>query len=137
MLHRKAVRTVRAALRSQLNGDSLLLFVETHQHCIRRFVHANGHTYTERCGDLIISCLIIHPPVRTPLALQYLVGSAVLVWGPLCDRYGRRVVYLVSLSMFVASSVVCAVAPNIAILIAFRAIQGASGGQRARGQAPR
>ncbi len=48
---------------------------------------------------------------------------AVLVWGPLSDRYGRRPVLIVGLAVYVASGVLCAVSANVYQLIVFRILQ--------------
>lgn len=59
----------------------------------------------------------------------FLVGLAAgqLVMGPLSDRYGRRPPLLVSTAVCVVAGVVCAVAPNIAVLAMARLVQGLSG----------
>lgn len=56
----------------------------------------------------------------------FLLGFAVaqLVYGPLSDQYGRRVVLFCGLAVYVASSLVCAVADDIDTLIAARLAQG-------------
>lgn len=41
------------------------------------------------------------------------------------DRFGRRRLYAVGLALFGASSAVCAVAPDVSVLIAARSLQGA------------
>ncbi|MFL5840871.1 MAG: MFS transporter [Thermoleophilaceae bacterium] len=41
------------------------------------------------------------------------------------DRYGRRNMYALGLGLFAAASAVCALAPNVGLLIAARAVQGA------------
>jgi EmrB/QacA subfamily drug resistance transporter len=41
------------------------------------------------------------------------------------DRYGRRNLYAVGLGVFAAASAACALAPNVGLLIAARAVQGA------------
>lgn len=56
----------------------------------------------------------------------FLVGGSALVWGPFCDRYGRRPTLLLSLGIYTAASTVCAVTPNVEVLILFRAFQGAA-----------
>jgi len=42
-------------------------------------------------------------------------------------RFGTRRVYTISMAGFVLASAVCALAPNVAVLIAARAVQGATG----------
>lgn len=58
-----------------------------------------------------------------------LAGTAVApVFGTLSDIYGRRAMIIVSLALFTAGSVLCAVAPNMATLIVARGLQGLGGG---------
>ena len=51
-------------------------------------------------------------------------GLAQLVWGPLSDRFGRRPVLLAGLSLYTVASIGAMLAPNIAWLIGWRALQG-------------
>ncbi|WP_318241793.1 multidrug effflux MFS transporter [Arthrobacter pullicola] len=55
-----------------------------------------------------------------------LLGTAVgqLVIGPLSDRFGRRLPLLIGISMHVVTSLLCAIAPNIGLLIGLRVLQG-------------
>lgn len=55
-----------------------------------------------------------------------LLGLAIgqMVIGPLSDAEGRRRPLLISTSLFVVASLLCAVAPNIYVLIAARFLQG-------------
>lgn len=71
-----------------------------------------------------------------PAATQFVVSAylfglflAQLVLGPLSDRLGRRGILLVSLTVYTAMSLVCAVAPTFEILVAARFLQacGAAG----------
>lgn len=58
-----------------------------------------------------------------------LAGTAVApVFGTLSDIYGRRVMIIVSLTLFTAGSILCAVAPNMTVLIVARGLQGLGGG---------
>ncbi|RSZ56463.1 multidrug effflux MFS transporter [Massilia atriviolacea] len=50
-------------------------------------------------------------------------GGAQLVVGPLSDRFGRRPVLIWGLSLYVLASLLCAAAPNIALLIVARFLQ--------------
>jgi EmrB/QacA subfamily drug resistance transporter len=55
------------------------------------------------------------------------LGSLILVGGSLGDIYGERRVFSIGVAGFGIVSVLCAVAPDIGILIAGRALQGAFG----------
>src|SRR3989440_5276793 len=60
----------------------------------------------------------------------YLLAATAVapVFGTLSDIYGRRAMIITSLSLFVAGSVLCAVAPNLPVLILARGLQGLGGG---------
>src|SRR6201981_238588 len=60
----------------------------------------------------------------------YLLASTAVapVFGTLSDIYGRRAMIIPSLSLFIAGSVLCALAPSMPILILARALQGLGGG---------
>lgn len=55
-----------------------------------------------------------------------LLGLAIgqLVMGSLSDVYGRRKPLLLAMGLYILSSIACALAPHISMLIAFRFIQG-------------
>jgi DHA1 family bicyclomycin/chloramphenicol resistance-like MFS transporter len=59
----------------------------------------------------------------------YLIGLAVgqLFYGPVSDRFGRRPVLLVGLTLFTAASIVVACAPNAGVLIGSRVLQSIGG----------
>lgn len=61
---------------------------------------------------------------------SYLVTSTATtpIYGRLSDSYGRRNVLLASIVIFVAASVLCALATSISLLIAARIVQGIGGG---------
>src|SRR5436309_4769846 len=60
----------------------------------------------------------------------YLLASTAVapVFGTLSDIYGRRAMIIASLSLFVMGSILCAVAPNMPVLILARGLQGLGGG---------
>lgn len=65
---------------------------------------------------------------RQWIITAYLLGLGVaqLIYGPLADRYGRKPVLLVSLFFYMAFSIAAAFAGSFALMIAARALQGAS-----------
>ncbi|MGH7922605.1 MAG: MDR family MFS transporter, partial [Candidatus Dormibacteraceae bacterium] len=60
----------------------------------------------------------------------YLLTSttSVPLWGRLADIAGRRRILLLGLALFVGGSVLCGLAPNMPLLIAFRVLQGIGAG---------
>ena len=55
------------------------------------------------------------------------LAAFVLVGGSLGDRYGRRRVFMVGIAWFGAASLTCALATDIGLLVAARALQGVGG----------
>jgi EmrB/QacA subfamily drug resistance transporter len=67
--------------------------------------------------------------------LSWVVGAYLLaatavtpLFGKLSDVYGRRIILLICVSIFIVGSIACAVAPTMWTLIAARALQGLGGG---------
>ena len=67
--------------------------------------------------------------------LSWVVGAYLLsatavtpLFGKLSDIYGRRVILLTGVIIFVLGSVACALAPTLWVLVAARAVQGIGGG---------
>jgi len=73
----------------------------------------------------------LHAPAATvQLTLTAcLAGMALgqLVVGPMSDRWGRRRPLLTGLAVYVVATALCAVAPNVESLVAFRLLQGLAG----------
>ncbi|WMD08391.1 multidrug effflux MFS transporter [Streptomyces sp. FXY-T5] len=73
----------------------------------------------------------LHAPAATvQLTLTAcLAGMALgqLVVGPMSDRWGRRRPLLAGLAVFVVATVLCALAPTVEMLVAFRLAQGLAG----------
>jgi len=71
------------------------------------------------------------PEYQTNLTLTLFFvfyAVAILVWGPLSDRYGRRPILLVGLSCYTLAGALCAIAPNIYLLMLFRIMQAVGAG---------
>ncbi|WP_406478598.1 multidrug effflux MFS transporter [Streptomyces sp. NBC_01615] len=73
----------------------------------------------------------LHAPASTvQLTLTAcLAGMALgqLVVGPMSDRWGRKRPLLAGLAVYVVATVLCALAPNVELLVAFRLAQGLAG----------
>ncbi|MFG1344593.1 MFS transporter [Xanthobacter autotrophicus DSM 431] len=63
------------------------------------------------------------------VSLAYLVAfaSTLPIFGRLCQMFGRKSLYLIGYAVFVAASALCALAPDMPSLIAFRVLQGMGG----------
>jgi EmrB/QacA subfamily drug resistance transporter len=57
-------------------------------------------------------------------AYLLLLGTLVLIGGSAGDRYGRRKVFAVGVTLFALASLACALSPGVGFLIAARALQG-------------
>jgi EmrB/QacA subfamily drug resistance transporter len=55
------------------------------------------------------------------------LASLILLGGSLGDRYGRRRVFVLGVGLFTFSSLLCALAPTVELLIAARLLQGVGG----------
>jgi EmrB/QacA subfamily drug resistance transporter len=55
------------------------------------------------------------------------LASLILLGGSLGDRYGRRRIYILGIGLFTLSSLLCALAPTVELLIAARLLQGIGG----------
>lgn len=78
-------------------------------------------TIGEAFGDFanlswVVTAYLLSCTVSTPL------------YGKLSDIHGRRVMLLTAVAVFTATSVACALAPNLLVLILARAVQGLGGG---------
>jgi DHA1 family bicyclomycin/chloramphenicol resistance-like MFS transporter len=65
---------------------------------------------------------------RQLVVVAYMIGfgSTQLVWGPLADRFGRKPVLATGVALYAAFALLCGIAGSFALLIAARALQGAS-----------
>jgi DHA1 family bicyclomycin/chloramphenicol resistance-like MFS transporter len=63
----------------------------------------------------------------TLIAFFVFFSAGTLLWGPLSDKYGRKPVLLIGLSIYSAASLACAGSGDIYHLIAFRILQAIGG----------
>ncbi|MFD5059602.1 MULTISPECIES: MFS transporter [unclassified Streptomyces] len=66
-------------------------------------------------------------------AYMLTLAGLILLGGALGDRYGRRRVFVVGVIWFACASLLCGIAPNAAVLIGARALQGVGGALLAPG----
>ena len=66
----------------------------------------------------------------TWILTSYLVANAVIlpISGWLSDVIGRKRFYMLSVGLFTVASLLCGLAPNLTLLVAFRVFQGLGGG---------
>jgi MFS transporter, DHA1 family, multidrug resistance protein len=77
-----------------------------------------------------IAHVLAAPTARTQLTVSsYLIGFAVgqVFYGPLSDRHGRRPVLLAAVALYLTSTLACAAAQSVDLLIAARFLQGIGG----------
>lgn len=55
-------------------------------------------------------------------------AASILIFGSLCDMFGRKTLMLISISIVALGSIACGLAQSIKQLILFRAIQGIGSG---------
>src|SRR5437762_8390786 len=60
-------------------------------------------------------------------AYSLFLSALLLVGGSLGDRYGRRLIFLIGVSLFAVASMLCGLSGSINQLIVARAIQGVGG----------
>lgn len=60
-------------------------------------------------------------------AYNVVFAAFIVAAGSLADRLGRRRMFLLGLELFTAASLLCAIAPSVEALVAFRAVQALGG----------
>jgi EmrB/QacA subfamily drug resistance transporter len=117
--HAPAMTSVsHAAARSIIIGIMLAMFLSALEQTI---VAPALPTIGRSLADIenlswVVTAYLLSATVATPL------------FGKLSDIYGRRLMMLISLGVFIAGSVACALAPTMGMLILARALQGFGGG---------
>lgn len=77
-----------------------------------------GHYF--QAGEMLVNLTLV------AFFLFFAVG--IILFGPLCDKYGRRPVLIGGTMLYTASSLLCAAAPSIYVLIAGRILQALGAG---------
>jgi MFS family permease len=60
-------------------------------------------------------------------AYTLVIACLLMLSGSLADRFGRRQVFQIGLSLFSLGSLLCSLAPSLDFLVAFRAVQAVGG----------
>src|SRR5215217_6470198 len=60
-------------------------------------------------------------------AYTVVLASLLMLGGSTADRLGRKRVFVVGLSVFSVASLLCSLAPNVELLVAFRVLQAVGG----------
>ncbi|MEY9927868.1 EmrB/QacA subfamily drug resistance transporter [Catenulispora sp. GP43] len=106
-------------------------------HPVRTFLITSAAMFMAQLDNLVVSIAL--PSIRQSLhaglsGLQWTVSAYTLTFAvflltgsTLGDRFGRRTLFVAGLAVFTGASVVSALAPNIGVLIAARAVQGLGG----------
>ncbi len=81
-------------------------------------------SFPDIAGDLGARASLVQLSLTTCL-IGLAVGQVIV--GPISDAQGRRKPLIISLSLFAVSSLFCALAPNITVLIIARFLQGLTG----------
>jgi EmrB/QacA subfamily drug resistance transporter len=105
-------------VRSIVLGIMLAMFLGAlDQTIVATPLPTNGRHFT-KLADLsrVVTAYLMTDTSQTPL------------FGKMSDIHGRRVMMLIAIGIFVAGSLICALAPSMAVLIAGRAVQGLGGG---------
>lgn len=101
------------------------------------FVVVSVAVFMASLDNLIVTTAL--PVIKTELGatlqgLQWTVNAYTLTFAVLLlsgaalgDRFGRKRMFMVGISIFTAGSVLAALAPSISLLIVARAIQGSAG----------
>jgi DHA2 family multidrug resistance protein len=95
-------------------------------------------TFMEVLDTTVVSVSLTHiagslsatPNEATWAITSYLVANGIVIpiSGWLANRIGRKNLLLISTGGFTIASLLCGIAPNMGLLVAFRVVQGACGG---------
>src|SRR3990172_10107008 len=95
-------------------------------------------TFMEVLDTTIVNVALPHMAANLSATIEestwvlssYLVSNAIVqpITGWLAGRFGRKRVLMIAVSGFTLASLLCGVAPSLPLLIVFRVVQGAAGG---------
>lgn len=93
--------------------------------CAEMAVFLSTDMYLPALPDMMHELDVSTGLVQLTLSSWFVGGMSMQLFiGPICDRVGRRPVFIAGMLIFVLSTFVCAIAPDISILIAARFFQG-------------
>ncbi|KAF8182941.1 MFS general substrate transporter [Pholiota molesta] len=92
--------------------------------CASLLLTLAGSIYNPAINDIIIDLHTTYEKVSWTLSANALVlGVTPLLWGAFTELYGRKVVYLISIVLFIIASGVAGASKTITVLIIMRVIQ--------------
>src|SRR4051812_18997997 len=93
---------------------------------VAMFLAALDQNVVSTAGPAIQDSLHIPNALYVWITTAYMLGGTVLVpvYGKLSDLYGRKVIILTGVGIFLTASALCGIAQTSGQLIAFRALQG-------------
>jgi DHA1 family bicyclomycin/chloramphenicol resistance-like MFS transporter len=93
------------------------------------FIPLSTDLYLPALPSMMAQYQVSEAEMNLTLILFFIAyGIATLVWGPLSDKYGRKKVLTIGLSVYIASSLMCALSGSVHELILFRSFQAVGGG---------
>ncbi len=84
-----------------------------------------GYLYLPALPELTRELQLSPETAQLTLSVLFVAfGAGQLVWGPLADRYGRKIVLIVGIGLLIAASVVATITRDATVLVLSRGVQG-------------
>lgn len=112
-------------MQSRLGDKGFIIFLAL----LSAFVPLSTDLYLPALPDMTTLFNVSEFTMNLTLILFFIFYSvATIIWGPLSDRYGRRPMLLVGLTIYMIGSILCGIANSAWEIIFFRILQAIGGG---------